>query len=148
MIQDLTPGVRENPGIVGRAPLAAFARPHVRLPGRRLVRRARARPQCGSMDTVSASTTLLGDAPVAGLRRASVPTPCEPGNILRALLGVQVIVTAGAAFGSGSLAAWLGHVVVGAAVSVPATLAWLVICCWATGLLVRLPAVGRLACAA
>ena len=100
------------------------------------------------MDTVSASTTLLGDAPVASLRRASVPTPCEPGTILRALLGVQVIVTAGAAFGSGSLAAWLGHVVVGAAVSVPATLAWLVVCCWATGLLARLPAPGRLACAA
>ena len=92
------------------------------------------------MESVSASTTLLGDAPVASLRRASVPTPCEPGTILRALLGVQVIVTAGAAFGSGSLAVWLGHVVVGAAVSVPATLAWLVICCWATGLLVRLPA--------
>jgi len=100
------------------------------------------------MDTVSASTTLLGDAPVASLRRASVPTPCEPGTILRALLGVQVVVTAGAAFGSGSLAAWLGHVVVGAAVSVPATLAWLVICCWATGLLARLPAAGRLACTA
>ena len=100
------------------------------------------------MDTVSASTTLLGDAPVAGLRRASVPTPCEPGNILRTLVGVQVIVTAGAAFGSGSLAAWLGHAVVGAAVSVPATLAWLVIWCWATGLLARLPAAGRLACAA
>jgi two-component system, LytTR family, sensor histidine kinase AlgZ len=100
------------------------------------------------MDTVSASTTLLGDAPVASLRRASMPTPCEPGTILRALLGVQVVVTAGAAFGSGSLAAWLGHVVVGAAVSVPATLAWLVICCWATGLLARLPAAGRLACTA
>ena len=100
------------------------------------------------MDTVSASTTLLGDPPVAGLRRASVPTPCEPGTILRALLGVQVIVTAGAAFGSGSLATWLGHAVVGAAVSVPATLAWLVICCWATGLLARLPAPARLACAA
>ena len=100
------------------------------------------------MDTVSASTTLLGDAPVASLRRASVPTPCEPGTILRALLGVQVIVTAGAAFGSGSLAAWLGHVAVGAAVSVPATLAWLVLCCWATGLLARLPAAGRLACTA
>ncbi|MFL6628943.1 MAG: sensor histidine kinase [Burkholderiaceae bacterium] len=100
------------------------------------------------MDTVSASTTLLGDAPVASLRRASMPTPCEPGTILRALLGVQVVVTAGAAFGSGSLAAWLGHVVVGAAVSVPATLAWLVVCCWATGLLARLPAAGRLACTA
>jgi two-component system sensor histidine kinase AlgZ len=100
------------------------------------------------MDTVSASTTLLGDPPVAGLRRASVPTPCEPGTILRALLGVQVIVTAGAAFGSGSLATWLGHAVVGAAVSVPATLAWLVICCWATGLLARLPAPARLACTA
>ncbi len=97
------------------------------------------------MDTVTASTTLLGDAPVASLRRDSLPMLCEPGTILRALLGVQVIVTAGAAFGSGSLAVWGGHAVVGAAVAVPATLAWLVICCGATRLLARWPAVARLA---
>ena len=100
------------------------------------------------MDTSAASTTLLGDTPVASLRRAAVPTPCEPGTILRALLGVQVVVAAGAAFGSGSASAWLGRAAVGAAVSVPATLAWLVICCWATKLLARLPAAGRIACAA
>jgi two-component system, LytTR family, sensor histidine kinase AlgZ len=100
------------------------------------------------MDTVTASTTLLGEAPVASLRRDTVPTLCEPGTILRALLGVQVIVSAGAAFGSASLAVWLGHAVVGAAVSVPATLAWLVICCGAMGLLARLPEAGRLACTA
>ena len=100
------------------------------------------------MDTVTASTTLLGDMPVASLRRAAVPTPCEPGTILRALLAVQVIVAAGAALGSATLSAWLSRAIVGAAVSVPATLAWLVVCCWATGLLARLPAAGRLACAA
>ena len=100
------------------------------------------------MDTVSASTTLLGEAPVASLRRDAVPALCEPGTILRALLGVQVIVTAGAAFDSPTLAAWLGRGVVGAAVSVPATLAWVVLCCWATPLLERLPAAGRMAFAA
>jgi two-component system sensor histidine kinase AlgZ len=100
------------------------------------------------MDTATASTTLLGDLPVASLRRAAVPTPCEPGTILRALLGVQVVVAAGAALGSATLSAWQTRAVVGAAVSVPATLAWLVICCWATGVLARLPAAGRLACAA
>ena len=100
------------------------------------------------MDTVTASTTLLGEAPVAGLRRDTVPTLCEPGTILRALLGVQVIVTAGAAFGSGSLSAWLGHAVVGAAVAVPATLAWLVVCCGGMRLLAAMPEAGRLACTA
>ena len=100
------------------------------------------------MDTVSASTTLLGDAPVAPSRRDAVPTLCEPATILRALVGVQVIVTAGAAFGSVSLAAWLAHVVIGAAVSVPATMAWLVLCCWARGLSARLPGAVRLAFAA
>ena len=100
------------------------------------------------MDTVSASTTLLGEAPVAGLRRDTVPTLCEPGTILRALLGVQVIVTAGAAFGSGSLSAWMGHAVVGAAVAVPATLAWLVVCCGGMRLLAAMPEAGRLACTA
>ena len=99
------------------------------------------------MDTVTASTTMLGDMPVASLRRAAVPTPCESGTILRALLGVQVVVAAGAVVGSATLSAWLTRAVVGAAVSVPATLAWLVVCCWATGLLARLPAAGRLACA-
>ena len=100
------------------------------------------------MDTVTASTTLLGEAPVASLRRDTVPALCEPGTILRALLGVQVIVTAGAAFGSATLATWLGHAVVGAAVSVPATLAWLIVCCGGTRLLASLPAPARLACSA
>jgi len=100
------------------------------------------------MDTVTASTTLLGEAPVASLRRDTVPMLCEPGTILRALLGVQVIVTAGAAFGSASLSAWLGHAVVGAAVSVPATLAWLVACCGGMRLLASMPAPARLACTA
>ena len=97
------------------------------------------------MDTVTATTTLLGDVPVASLRRHAVPALCEPGTILRALLAVQLIVVAGAAFDSATLSAWLGHGVVGATVSVPATLAWLVLCCWATRLLERLPVVGRLA---
>ncbi len=100
------------------------------------------------MDTVTASTTLLGEAPVASLRRDAVPTLCEPGTVLRALLSVQVIVMAGAAFGSGSLSVWLGRAVVGAAVSVPATLAWLVVCCGGMRLLAAMPAAARLACAA
>ena len=100
------------------------------------------------MDTVTASTTLLGETPVVSLRRDAVPALCEPGTILRALLGVQLIVTAGAAFDSLSLSGWLARGVAGATVSVPATLAWVVLCCWATRLLERLPAAGRLAFAA
>ena len=100
------------------------------------------------MDTVSASTTLLGEAPAMSVRRDPVPTLCEPGTILRALLGVQVVVTVAAAIGSASISVWMGHAVVGAAVSVPATLGWLVLCCWATRLLERMHAVARLACVA
>ena len=100
------------------------------------------------MDTVTASTTLLGETPVASLRRDAVPMLCEPGTVLRALLSVQVIVMAGTAFGSGSLSVWLGRAVVGAAVSVPATLAWLVVCCGGMRLLAAMPAYARLACTA
>ena len=100
------------------------------------------------MDTVSASTTMLGEAPVASLRRATAPMLCEPGTVLRALAGVEVVVTAGAAFGSGSLAIWLSHAMLAAGVAVPAVLAWLVACCGAERWLVRLPGTGRLACTA
>ena len=100
------------------------------------------------MDTVTASTTLLGETPIARLRRDAVPALCEAGTILRALLGVQVVVAVGAAFDSPTLAAWLGRGEAGAAVAVPATLAWLVLCCWAKPLFERLPAEGRLAAAA
>ena len=100
------------------------------------------------MDTVSASTTMLGEAPVASLRRATAPMLCEPGAVLRALAGVEVVVTAGSAFGSPTLAAWLGHAAVGAAVAVPSTLAWLVACCGLERWLVRLRGALRLACTA
>jgi two-component system, LytTR family, sensor histidine kinase AlgZ len=100
------------------------------------------------MDTVTASTTLLGDAPVATLRRDTVPMLCEPGTVLRALLAVQVFVTAGAAFGSASVPQWFAHAAVGAAVAVPATLAWLVACCGGMRLLAAIPGPARLACTA
>ena len=129
--------------IVGGVVPAAFARRRLGLPEARALADV---SQCELMDTVTASTTLLGEAPVASLRRDTMPMLCEPGAILRALLGVQVIVSAGAAFGSGSASVWLTRAVVGAAVAVPATLAWLVICCGATRLLTPLPAAGRLAC--
>ena len=98
------------------------------------------------MDTVSASTTLLGDTPIVGLRREAIPSLCEPGMILRALLGVQVIVSAGMAFGSSSWSGWLLRLAVGAAVAVPATLGWLAATCSATRLLGRMPVAARLAC--
>ena len=99
------------------------------------------------MDTVTASTTLLGEAlPVARLRHETAPSLCEPGTILRALLGVQVIVCAGVAFGSGSWSYWALRCMVGAAVAVPATLCWLVACCTAKGWLGRMPGPARLVC--
>ncbi|MEP6504417.1 MAG: histidine kinase, partial [Betaproteobacteria bacterium] len=98
------------------------------------------------MDSVSATTTLLGEPPVARLRHDTVPALCEPGTILRALLGVQVIVCAGAAFGSGTLALWFLRSATGATVAVPAKLAWLVIACSASRLLARMTTAARLAC--
>ena len=49
------------------------------------------------MDTVTASTTLLGDTTLALRRAPAVPALCEAGAIVRALLFVEVMVTAGAA---------------------------------------------------
>ena len=100
------------------------------------------------MDTVTASTTLLGDAPVAGLRRDTVPMLCEAGTVFRALLAVQVFVTTGAAFGGGSLPGWLMRSAMGATVAVPATLAWLVVCCGGMRLLAAVPGPARLLCTA
>jgi two-component system sensor histidine kinase AlgZ len=100
------------------------------------------------MDSVSTSvnTTLLGETPVARLRRDTVPELCEPGMILRALLLVQVIVSVGAAFGSPGWTDWMLRTAITAAVTVPATLTWLVVTCSATRLLARVPKVVRLAC--
>jgi len=100
------------------------------------------------MDTVTASTTLLGDAPVAGLRRDAVPMLCEASTVFRALLAVQVFVTVGAVFGSASASAWVSRSAIGAAVAVPATLAWLLVCCGGQRLLTAMPAPARLACSA
>ena len=99
------------------------------------------------MDNVPASTTLLGDAPVAGLRRDATPMLCEAGAVFRALLSVQVVLATVAAFGSPSVSAWLLRTAMGATVAVPATLAWLVACCGGQRLLAALPGPARLACA-
>ena len=96
------------------------------------------------MDTVNASTTLLGEAPVARRPHDTAPSLCEPGMILRALLGVQVIVCAGVAFGSGTWSLWGLRSLVGAAVAVPATIGWLAACCIAKPWLGRMQAPVRL----
>jgi len=98
------------------------------------------------MDSVIATTTLLGEPAVARLRRDAVPELCEPGMILRALALVLVIVAAGTAFGSPSWTIWFLRLALAAAVAVPATLAWLVAACSATRLLGRVPKPLRVAC--
>ncbi len=99
------------------------------------------------MDTVSASTTLLGDTTLAVPRHAAVPALCEAGVVLRVLLFVELTATVGAAFGSGDVSTWLLRTALAAAIAVPGTLAWLLAACSAKGLLAKLPAPGRLACA-
>jgi two-component system sensor histidine kinase AlgZ len=96
------------------------------------------------MDTLSATTTLLGEAPVAPSRRDTVPALCEPGTILRALLLVEVIVSVGAAFDSETLAAWGLRSAFAAAVAVPGTLAWVLVTCSAASLLARSPRGARI----
>jgi two-component system sensor histidine kinase AlgZ len=97
------------------------------------------------MDTASAPSTLVGAAPAARAAAARVPALCEPGILLRVLLLVQVACAMGAAFGSPDWAAWGLRVAVTAAVSVPATFAWLLAACVATPALARLPELARLA---
>ncbi len=100
------------------------------------------------MDTVTASTTLLGDTTTLELpRRAVVPALCETGVVLRVLLFVEMTATAGAAFGSADFASWLQRTAVAAAIAVPGTLVWMLVACSAKPLLTRLPALARLACA-
>jgi two-component system sensor histidine kinase AlgZ len=96
--------------------------------------------------TVAGTTTLLGDAPEVRSRADRLPELCQTGVILRALLFVQVVVGAGAAFGSPTLAAWCLRSAVAAAVAVPATLGWLIAACSATPLLAKLPKPARVAC--
>ena len=98
------------------------------------------------MDTVTASTTLLGDTTLALRRAPAVPALCEAGAIVRALLFVEVMVTAGAAFSGSDASPWILRAALAAAVAVPGTLVWLFAACNAKGLLAWLPGYARLVC--
>jgi len=93
------------------------------------------------MDSIASTTTassVLDERPLpAPPPRAPVPALCQPGVVLRALLGVLAVVCLGAGIGAGEggVAPWLAASAAGAAVAVPATLAWLVAACGATPLL-------------
>jgi two-component system sensor histidine kinase AlgZ len=93
-------------------------------------------------------TTVLGEPLSTRPARARVPALCEPGILLRVLLAVQLACAAGAAFGAADWADGCLRLAVAAAVSVPATFAWLLACCAATPALARLPELARLAAVA
>ena len=70
--------------------------------------------------------------------RALVFDACHVGVILRAVLFVETVMSAGAMFGAGSLADWVLRVAVLSGAALPATLAWLIVACSLKQLLARL----------
>ena len=98
------------------------------------------------MDTTALTGSALTETPAPPVaRRTAVPPLCETGVILRTLLFVQAVVAVAAGFGAGDVADWLERTALGAAVAVPATLAWLVVACSITGALARVAVSARLA---
>jgi two-component system sensor histidine kinase AlgZ len=72
-------------------------------------------------------------------RRALVFDACHVGVILRAVLFVETVMSAGAMFGAASVADWLLRMSVLSGAALPATLAWLIVACSLKKLLARLP---------
>ncbi|HWP11957.1 MAG TPA: histidine kinase [Ramlibacter sp.] len=70
--------------------------------------------------------------------RALVFDACHVGVILRAVLFVETVMSAGAMFGAGGLADWILRVAVLSGAALPATLAWLIVACSLKQLLARL----------
>ena len=70
--------------------------------------------------------------------RALVFDACHVGVILRAVLFVETVMSAGAMFGSGGLADWVLRVAVLSGAALPATLAWLIVACSLKQVLARL----------
>ena len=98
------------------------------------------------MDTTALTGSAFTETPAPPVaRRTAVPPLCETGVILRTLLFVQAVVAVAAGFGAGDVADWLQRTALGAAVAVPATLAWLVVACSITGALARVAVSARLA---
>jgi two-component system sensor histidine kinase AlgZ len=68
---------------------------------------------------------------------------CHVGVILRAVLFVETVMSAGAMFGAADLADWLLRVSVLSGAALPATLAWLIVACSLKNLLARLAPVAQ-----
>lgn len=68
---------------------------------------------------------------------------CHLGVILRAVLFVEAVVGVGAMFGAASLADWLARLALLSGAALPATLAWLIVCCGLKRALARLSPSGQ-----
>jgi two-component system sensor histidine kinase AlgZ len=92
-------------------------------------------------DSQILSTFQEGAAPVAPARpaRALVFDACHVGVILRAVLYVETVMSAGAMFGAATPADWLLRVAILSVAALPATLAWLIVACSLKRVLARLP---------
>ncbi len=77
------------------------------------------------------ASTLLGsaDAPAAPLHDVPALDLCHLGVVLRAVLGVLVVLMLGSAFESRSASHWLSRFSDASVVAVPAVLGWIVLVC-------------------
>ena len=80
----------------------------------------------------------LPDPRPPGPRPVLVFDACQLGVILRAVLFVEAVVGVGAMFGAVGVADWMSRLAVLSGAALPATLAWLIVCCALKKLLARL----------
>jgi two-component system, LytTR family, sensor histidine kinase AlgZ len=95
---------------------------------------------------LSAFQDLPGQAtarPPAPVAQVLVFDACHVGVVLRAVLFVEVVMSAGAMFGATTPLDWLWRVAFLSGAALPATLAWLIVACTLRKVLARLPALAQ-----
>jgi two-component system, LytTR family, sensor histidine kinase AlgZ len=93
--------------------------------------------------TAFGSTILDGVLPHGAPGLPLLFDVCHVGVVLRAVLCVTLVVSAGCLFAAGSFASWLALAAIGMAVSLPAVVFWLVSACTLKTQLQRLPLAGQ-----
>lgn len=104
-------------------------------------------PDAGASTLFDDLREVVTAADPAVQRAAALPL-CRSGSVLRALLAVHMVLGVGLLYTARSPQAWLEALALAALVAVPATLAWLVLCCAGRHLLARLGPAQQLVSAA
>ncbi|GIX24292.1 MAG: histidine kinase [Caldimonas sp.] len=97
-------------------------------------------PSPANPSTRPFGTTIFDQLQPGGAAAQAAPSPfdvCHVGVVLRSVLFVHAVVGVAVSFVVGSWSDWLLALAHGAAVALPATLLWLVLCCALKRLLVR-----------